>query len=57
MLLLSWLRKLPLESSVRIRPGTARDVPAILKLVRGLAKYEIAYSHLPEARREAIVRI
>ena len=28
------------KSSVRIRPGTARDVPAILKLIRALAKYE-----------------
>lgn len=26
--------------ALRIRPGTSRDVPAILKLIRGLAKYE-----------------
>jgi GNAT superfamily N-acetyltransferase len=24
----------------RVRPGTARDVPAILKMIRGLAEYE-----------------
>jgi GNAT superfamily N-acetyltransferase len=33
-------KKQPAEASVRIRPGTARDVPAILSLIRGLAKYE-----------------
>jgi GNAT superfamily N-acetyltransferase len=30
----------PAEAFVRIRPGTVRDVPAILSLIRGLAKYE-----------------
>jgi GNAT superfamily N-acetyltransferase len=34
------------EASVRIRPGTIRDVPTILKLVRGLAKYERLTPHL-----------
>ncbi len=28
------------KSALRIRPGTARDVSTILKLIRGLAKYE-----------------
>jgi GNAT superfamily N-acetyltransferase len=36
----------PVEATVRIRPGTTRDVPAILKLVRGLAKYERLTPHL-----------
>jgi GNAT superfamily N-acetyltransferase len=28
------------DSSVRIRPGTPRNVPTILRMIRGLAKYE-----------------
>ncbi|HTX14194.1 MAG TPA: GNAT family N-acetyltransferase [Candidatus Baltobacteraceae bacterium] len=36
----------PADKPVRIRPGTARDVPAILELVRGLAKYERLARHL-----------
>jgi GNAT superfamily N-acetyltransferase len=34
------------EASVGIRPGTAKDVPAILSLVRSLAKYERLTAHL-----------
>jgi GNAT superfamily N-acetyltransferase len=35
------VKKIEAESAaVRIRPGTARDIPAILKLIRGLAEYE-----------------
>lgn len=37
---------------MRIRPGTARDIPAILGLIRGLAKYERLMPHLrPNAKR------
>lgn len=32
--------KQPADGSARIRPGTVRDVPTILSLIRGLAKYE-----------------
>jgi GNAT superfamily N-acetyltransferase len=32
----------------RVRPGTARDVPVILKMIRGLAEYE-RLSHTVEA--------
>ena len=34
------VKKHAAESSARIRPGTVKDVPAILSLIRGLAKYE-----------------
>jgi len=33
-------------AKLRIRPGTARDLPTILKLVRGLAEYERLTRHL-----------
>ena len=33
-------KKGTVEASVRIRPGTVKDVPAIVSLIRGLAKYE-----------------
>ena len=33
-------KKRTVEASVRIRPGTVKDVPAIVSLIRGLAKYE-----------------
>jgi GNAT superfamily N-acetyltransferase len=31
---------LPLENPLSIRPGTVRDLPMILKMIRGLAEYE-----------------
>jgi GNAT superfamily N-acetyltransferase len=34
------------DRSVRIRPGTARDIPIILALIQGLAKYERLTPHL-----------
>jgi GNAT superfamily N-acetyltransferase len=34
------------NAQVRVRPGTARDVPAILSLIRGLAEYERLTHHL-----------
>jgi len=37
---------------LRIRPGTARDVPAILELIRALAKYErLSHEFRAEAKR------
>jgi GNAT superfamily N-acetyltransferase len=40
------------KSVLRIRPGTARDIPAILSLIRGLAKYERLIRHCrPSAAR------
>lgn len=33
-------KKAAKDASLRIRPGTARDIPTILSLIRGLAKYE-----------------
>ncbi len=40
---------------LRIRPGTARDVPVILELIRGLAEYE-RLLHQVEATRALIRR-
>jgi GNAT superfamily N-acetyltransferase len=38
--------------TLRIRPGHARDIPAIVSLIRGLAKYERLASHCrPSASR------
>ena len=34
------------ETRVRIRPGNARDIPTIVALIRGLAKYERLTPHL-----------
>ena len=34
------LTTLPMDTLLRIRPGTVRDIPEILALIRGLAKYE-----------------
>jgi GNAT superfamily N-acetyltransferase len=31
---------MPSKTDLRIRPGTKRDIPAIVTLIRGLAKYE-----------------
>ena len=42
-----------LAEAVRIRPGTIRDVPAILSLIRGLAKYE----HLTHEVRTSAKRL
>jgi GNAT superfamily N-acetyltransferase len=40
------------NTPLRIRPATARDTPVILKLVRGLAKYErLLQSFRPNAKR------
>jgi GNAT superfamily N-acetyltransferase len=41
------------EAKVQIRSGTARDVPAILSLIRGLAKYE----HLTHEVRASAKRL
>ena len=42
----------PADPKLRVRPGTAGDVLAILKLVRGLAEYEHLTRHLrPSASR------
>jgi GNAT superfamily N-acetyltransferase len=39
-------------SVLRIRPGTARDVPAILELIRALAKYErLTHEFRADAKR------
>lgn len=44
--------KQPAETAVRIRPGTIKDVPAILSLIRGLAKYErLAHEVRTSAKR------
>jgi GNAT superfamily N-acetyltransferase len=41
------------QAPVRIRPGTARDIPTILALIRGLAKYE----HLTHEVRASAKRL
>jgi GNAT superfamily N-acetyltransferase len=42
----------PEGSSFQIRPGTKRDIPAIVSLIRGLAKYERLTNHCsPSANR------
>jgi hypothetical protein len=40
------MSKLKPSPTLRIRRGTPRDVPAILKLIRALAKYERLTPHL-----------
>lgn len=41
------LKKHPIvKTGVRIRPGTARDIPTILTLIRALARYERLTPHL-----------
>lgn len=46
------LKTQPSNATIRVLPGTARDVPEILALIRGLARYErLARDLRPSARR------
>ena len=46
------VKRAPKDAPLRIRPGTLRDTPAILTLVRGLAKYErLLGEYRPSAKR------
>lgn len=46
------VKRPPKDAPLRIRPGTFRDTPALLALIRGLAKYErLLGEYRPNAKR------
>jgi L-amino acid N-acyltransferase YncA len=52
------MAKKPVNSLLSIRPGTRRDVPTILRMIRGLAEYEhlAAKATAPRLRRDGFGR-